>query len=59
MDFSAPYAGYVIACYAVSGLSLGGLLVAILARSRRVQQRLETLETEGAPRRPRGLASPA
>jgi len=59
MDFAAPHVSYVVACYAVSGLALGGLLAAILMRARSVRRQLETLESQGSPRRTRGVASPA
>lgn len=59
MDLSAPHVGYVIVCYAVSGLALGGLLLAIVLRARGIRRRLEALESDGAPRRARSVASPA
>lgn len=59
MDLAAPHVAYVIVCYAVSGLALGGLWAAIAMRARSIRRQLEALETEGAPRRVRSAASPA
>lgn len=59
MDLAAPHVSYVLVCYAVSGLALAGLLAAILMRARNVRRQLETLESQGSPRRTRGVASPA
>jgi heme exporter protein CcmD len=51
MDWNAANAGFVAAAYALSAAVLLALTIFILARDRANRQRIDELETRGAPRR--------
>ena len=47
MSFDAPHIGFVLWCYAVAFLGVGGLLVFILADYRRQRHLLSALDPTG------------
>lgn len=40
MDFSAPYAGFILAAYAVSAAALVGLILFNLSQARRLRRQI-------------------
>lgn len=52
-DFLAlgPHAGFIVACYVVTVVVIGGLFVWILADGARLRARLAAMEAQGMTRR--------
>jgi heme exporter protein CcmD len=51
MDFAAKHIGFVIASYAVSAVFIGGLILRILLRDRKLRAEAERLDAQRkAPR---------
>jgi heme exporter protein CcmD len=46
MDFAAKHIGFVIASYALSIAFIGGLIVQVLLRDRKLRAEAERLETQ-------------
>jgi heme exporter protein CcmD len=45
MDFSANHIGFVLASYALSVLFIGGLIIRVLVRDRKLRAEAQRLET--------------
>ena len=45
MDFSADHIGFVIASYAISLIFIGGLLIRVLLRDRKLRAEAQRLES--------------
>jgi heme exporter protein CcmD len=46
MDFSANHIGFVIASYALSAAFIGGLIISILLKDRRLRAEAERLDAQ-------------
>ena len=52
MDFTANHIGFVLASYGLSALFIGGLIIRVLLRDRKLRAEAQRLEAERkAPRR--------
>jgi heme exporter protein CcmD len=52
MDFSANHIGFVIASYAISLVFIGGLIIKVLLKDRKLRAEAEQLESRRGPARP-------
>jgi heme exporter protein CcmD len=48
MDFTAPHAGFVIAAYAISALVLAAVIIAIVARDRKMRRDLDRQQKDAS-----------
>jgi heme exporter protein CcmD len=51
MDFSANHIGFVIASYALSVIFIGGLIIRVLVKDRKLRAEAQRLETQRRPGR--------
>ena len=52
MDFSADHIGFVIASYAISLIFIGGLIIRVLLRDRKLRAQAQRLESRRGIDRP-------
>ena len=46
MDFSANHIGFVLASYAISALMIGGLIIQVMRRDRKLREEATRLEAQ-------------
>jgi heme exporter protein CcmD len=46
MDFTAKHIGFVLACYALSVIFIGGLIIRVLVKDRRLRAEAQRLEAQ-------------